>query len=603
MNATFKVVFNKARGALMVVNEATSSIQAKGTKTVIAAAACLVSGASLAQIGIMANGADSIVNAGTNGENYSITVGDEGALAAVAAFQGKLTIVGQNISIASTGKDSYAAYSQDAGILTIGNDLTESVEVNGVFAGVMALTSGSTINVVSNKIAVNSSDFGVHVQNNTEDSTAPKDHATVSLKADEIVVNSKNLGLSAFSNGQMDISGNLTVNAVNALDVRGNSTMNVNVDGNHTTVLNGDVVFETPNSPSDSQNSGKIINAYVNLGLHGEGSVWTGRSYQEYTVGDKLEKIVELEVDPYHGNVTGFNVAISDGGIWNVTDDSFVNTLTLTDGGIVSVGKTVKTFNVGKVNGDQIDPGIVVKGKGNLLTLGDETAFGGSITIAKDGELITNLASAFTGATVSETNALTLAEKLDARLKFAESQDGVLSISDAFTYTGSDLTKLTEVYADSVGLNFANASLLLAEDEPLNVTTDVTTGSVTGGNNVTVSGTGALTIAGEGETSEIGTLTVDTNGTLKVNNNSSVTLDALAGSGTVYVGNDESAGKLAVDNLTFDGLIVLDPEFATGSTITDASNFALTSLADPVGTQFAAGLTITKSNQLRRSYR
>lgn len=38
MNSTFKVVWNKARGALMVVNEATSSVQAKGTKTVVAAA-------------------------------------------------------------------------------------------------------------------------------------------------------------------------------------------------------------------------------------------------------------------------------------------------------------------------------------------------------------------------------------------------------------------------------------------------------------------------------------------------------------------------------------------------------------------------------------
>lgn len=38
MNSTFKVVFNKARGALMVVNEVTSSVQGKGTKTVVAAA-------------------------------------------------------------------------------------------------------------------------------------------------------------------------------------------------------------------------------------------------------------------------------------------------------------------------------------------------------------------------------------------------------------------------------------------------------------------------------------------------------------------------------------------------------------------------------------
>ena len=49
MNSTFKVVFNKARGALMVVNEVTSSVQAKGTKTVIAAAvATLVAGGAMA---------------------------------------------------------------------------------------------------------------------------------------------------------------------------------------------------------------------------------------------------------------------------------------------------------------------------------------------------------------------------------------------------------------------------------------------------------------------------------------------------------------------------------------------------------------------------
>ena len=48
MNKSFKVVFNKARGALMVVNEVTSSVQAKGTKTVIASAVALVAGAAVA---------------------------------------------------------------------------------------------------------------------------------------------------------------------------------------------------------------------------------------------------------------------------------------------------------------------------------------------------------------------------------------------------------------------------------------------------------------------------------------------------------------------------------------------------------------------------
>ena len=47
MNSTFKMVFNKARGALMVVNEVTSSVQGKGTKTVVAAAvAAMIAGVS-----------------------------------------------------------------------------------------------------------------------------------------------------------------------------------------------------------------------------------------------------------------------------------------------------------------------------------------------------------------------------------------------------------------------------------------------------------------------------------------------------------------------------------------------------------------------------
>ena len=55
MNKSFKVVFSKARSALMVVNEATSSVQAKGTKTVIAAAAAaMIAGGAMAEPGATA---------------------------------------------------------------------------------------------------------------------------------------------------------------------------------------------------------------------------------------------------------------------------------------------------------------------------------------------------------------------------------------------------------------------------------------------------------------------------------------------------------------------------------------------------------------------
>lgn len=44
MNKTFKVVFSKARNAMMVVNEATASVQVKGTKTVVAVAVASLMG-------------------------------------------------------------------------------------------------------------------------------------------------------------------------------------------------------------------------------------------------------------------------------------------------------------------------------------------------------------------------------------------------------------------------------------------------------------------------------------------------------------------------------------------------------------------------------
>ena len=51
MNKTFKVVYNRARAGLMVANEITSSVQKRGTKTVVAVgvAMLMVSGAVLAQ--------------------------------------------------------------------------------------------------------------------------------------------------------------------------------------------------------------------------------------------------------------------------------------------------------------------------------------------------------------------------------------------------------------------------------------------------------------------------------------------------------------------------------------------------------------------------
>ena len=75
MNKSVKVVFSKARSALMVVNEATSSIQAKGTKTVIAVAAAMVAGGAMAGNGVtISPNMDMVTPSGTDKATHAAVV-------------------------------------------------------------------------------------------------------------------------------------------------------------------------------------------------------------------------------------------------------------------------------------------------------------------------------------------------------------------------------------------------------------------------------------------------------------------------------------------------------------------------------------------------
>lgn len=108
MNSTFKVVFNKARGALMVVNEVTSSVQGKGTKTVVAAAvAAMIAGVSGSA---MAADTDTVIKATDTALKATFTKAEQqadvtGSL--IGTSDGKLVL--KNV----TNKDMYAAGSLD----------------------------------------------------------------------------------------------------------------------------------------------------------------------------------------------------------------------------------------------------------------------------------------------------------------------------------------------------------------------------------------------------------------------------------------------------------------------------------------------------------
>lgn len=297
----------------------------------------------------------------------------------------EIKLLGNEITINS---DSYshdetrAVWANTNGSITLGNG-NSIINVNATGNNPMAMAAmgtNSKLTVNGSSLIVNCDEpgaFALHVQNNTETAKAPENAASVDINVDNIVINGSDLGISAFSNGQMNINGNLTVNATNAIDTRGNATININTDGKHTTVLNGDIVFETPNSPGDAQNSGKIINSNVNINLSGEGSSWTGRAYQEYKIDGEYVDKVELEAPEYHGNVTGFKMSINDGASWNMTGDSFINNVNLTDDGVINMQESATEFNATEIG---LNEGIInLQGENQEVNVTNLNGTGGTV--------------------------------------------------------------------------------------------------------------------------------------------------------------------------------------------------------------------------------
>ena len=486
----------------------------------------------------------------------------------------KLNLSG-DVSVSANASGAYKAraiQASDGGQISIN---AGKVKAESSSIGIIALgkDAGTKIDIKAKELTVNA-DYGIWLQNNTETSTDKEKATAVTVNADKTVITGKESGLLAFSSSCLTINSDLAVTATKVMDVRGNSTVNINQDGKKSTVLKGDVVFETPYAPGDSQNSGKLINAFVNVNLTGKASSWEGRSYQAYRIEDgtdengktkyKDQQSVGLKDDAsYHGNVTGFDLTIAQGAKWTLSGDSFVNTLTLKDGGIIDATKATE-FNVGTRN-EEAGSGFTVSGTGNLLTLGQDTKYSGDISMTDGSELITPLDTAFKEITkesdvvtggAGRLNIIVIEPNPERPSAFA-----TLTIDDSFTLTTDAFTQFGDAYK-SVALNLANATLKLDQSEQaINIPTDVALGAITDKKDVNVNGM-KLTISGNGKESSIGTLDFGENGgEFAARNNTIVNVEELTGNGHVSVGEREGAGaKMFINNLAMSGgYIFVDP--------------------------------------------
>ena len=163
MNKTFKVVFNKARGTLMVVNEATSSVQKKGTKTVIAAAVV----ATVAGVSGMAMAADPTATiTGTQDitTNFDRTIGDTDF--AVMAHNGEtIKLTGETIKLTTNGTTTrgFGARSEEnnslATHLQLGSATTQDITIVVKPDNTVGFYQGAIVGASLNRVGLSRSRF------------------------------------------------------------------------------------------------------------------------------------------------------------------------------------------------------------------------------------------------------------------------------------------------------------------------------------------------------------------------------------------------------------------------------------------------------------
>ena len=133
MNATFKVVFNKARGALMVVNEVTSSVQAKGTKTVVAVAA------AAAMTSAMAAEAEPVVP----------PVEEEVPVVDTSLWTDKTVSTSETVKTGETVRIHSTVIGQGGSLIVQGSVDRDPTEVNGEKTSILTVEKGGKVSVES----------------------------------------------------------------------------------------------------------------------------------------------------------------------------------------------------------------------------------------------------------------------------------------------------------------------------------------------------------------------------------------------------------------------------------------------------------------------
>lgn len=346
------------------------------------------------------------ISSSSEGNAMGVVVATASTSATTAAAS-QVRVQGAKINVAAEGgQKARGLYAQDQNEIIVGNagsDIHISAKGEDA-AGIIAIEHGSVaLNGQNAVIDADGSKYstGIHVQNN--DMTDETNRATVNVNTENTTINAVT-ALSAMSHSVLNVNSNLVTNGKNAILTRGNSDVNINTDGKHTTQLNGDIVFNY-----DGDSSGTGIDSNVNVNLNGEGSSWTGNTKAEWNSASGKPDEAKLAV-------SHMNLNVANGAQWNPTTIKSQNNIT---NGVENIA----------INNLALNNGIINLESSNLV--GD------------DAVNIENLTG--TGGTINTDN---VDNKLSIENKAADTSltvNGTKEVTDAIASGEANLQKLADV--------------------------------------------------------------------------------------------------------------------------------------------------------------
>ena len=433
MNRTFKVVFNKARGALMVANEATSSVQKKGAKLLVTTVV-----ASALSCGVMAADITGQVSDQQTWGKGTVLKGD------VVLDSGAQVIV--ESEVANQDRESNITIN-DGAVLTVGSDKAD-----------MGLFVGGDFNINGGEVSVTGTEKGGQTQSGNITKAAATiggydnfkmSGGTLNLTNARAWVGSWTSSTTGKTNfNEMVLSGgtiNLDNGGITGMSGKVDeqpvgttirlSGSNINVNGGQHNVINSLNIEMSAGEINVAEKTSLQISTYNKDGLEW-GSEYDQAPSQNFVMtGGKLTNNGSVDIDAKQWSIQNATVVnngdmdlgntdlvIGSGGRVEtaLSSDSFLaKTVTLNEGGIFHVAGL-------NSNADNDEEGP----KNRLLIAGTTLNLaGGTVLLGEDAKVFNGHLKLGTSSIAGEMNVVAGAYELD-KMEFGSHADNALTISD-----------------------------------------------------------------------------------------------------------------------------------------------------------------------------